>query len=198
METNLLTIYIMVIVQLGSNRGYDGLTKWINQNNPKIDKLILVEPFTIHHKSLEECYKSIENKVIDSSAIGLEKGEFNLYWTELDAPLYEVTSLVKDHVLKHWNGAEVKEMNVHVKTLEDLLDSYSLLNIDWLLIDVEGLDAQIVLGFPWSKFNIKRVDVEHLHLGKDREKVESLFSRLGYEKTESIDLYGYDMAFKKK
>ncbi len=49
----------MVIVQLGSNRGYDGLTKWIQQNNPHITKLILVEPFREHHKSLEECYSHV-------------------------------------------------------------------------------------------------------------------------------------------
>jgi FkbM family methyltransferase len=186
----------MVIVQLGANRGYDGLHKWI-KNNPeiKIEKLILVEPMVEHHKSLEECYENIENKIIDSSAIGLEEGEFDLYWTPRDGPLFEVTSLVKDHVIKHWGNNDIRSMNVKVKTLEQLLDGYGLSKIDWLLIDVEGLDAEIALSFNWGKYEINKVDIEHLHLGNKKESVINLFLNMGYKQTEASDLYGYDIAF---
>lgn len=188
----------MVIVQLGSNRGYDGLTKWIQQNNPHITKLILVEPFREHHKSLEECYSFVENKSIDATAIGLCPGNFKLYWTPNDGPLFEVTSLVKDHVIKHWgNQVQIFEMDVEVKTLEQLLDSYQLTEIDWLLIDVEGLDAEVALSFPWTKFNIKKVDIEYIHFGNKKQLVLDMFKNLGYKPALASDLYGYDIAFEK-
>jgi FkbM family methyltransferase len=189
----------MVIVQLGANRGYDGLTKWVENNKDlHIEKLILVEPMVKHHKSLEECYNQIENKIIDSVAVGLTEGEFDLYWTPKDGPLFEVTSLVKEHVIKHWGNSDIQTINVKVKTLEQILDSYNLKNIDWLLIDVEGLDAEIALTFNWHKYNIKKVDIEHLHLGNKRQNVTDLFLNMGYQPTISSDLYGYDIAFEKK
>lgn len=189
----------MIIVQLGANRGYDGLHNWLKNNNSvDIEKLILVEPMTEHHKSLNECYSEIKNKIIDSSAIGLEEGEFDLYWTPKDGPLFEVTSLVRDHVVKHWGNTDIRSIKVKVKTLEQLLDYYNLKKIDWLLIDVEGLDAEIALNFNWQKYEITKVDIEHLHLGQNKNKINSLFSDMGYIPTESSDLYGYDIAFIKK
>tara|TARA_B100001939_G_scaffold319933_1_gene308415 strand:- start:7596 stop:8165 length:570 start_codon:yes stop_codon:yes gene_type:complete len=188
----------MTIIQLGSNRGYDGLTKWINNNpNINIDKLILVEPNVLHHESLEKCYKNIKNKVIDSSAIGLEEGGFDLFWCPKDGPLFEVSSLVKDHVIKHWGDSDIRSFKVKVKTLEQVLDFYRIKNIDWLLVDVEGLDAEIVLSFDWSKYNIKKVDIEHLHLGNKLNDVVNLFYKNGYSTTKAVDLYGYDIAFEK-
>ncbi len=186
----------MTIVQLGANRGYDGLHKWIIDNKHiHIEKLILVEPMTQHHFSLNECYKHIKNKTIDSSAIGLQEGEFELFWTPKDGPLFEVTSLVKEHVIKHWGDKDIRSIKVKVKTLEQLLDFYNLKNIDWLLIDVEGLDAEIALNFNWSKYKIKKVDIEHLHLNNNIQKVFNLFLSMGYKETKASDLYGYDIAF---
>jgi FkbM family methyltransferase len=188
----------MVIVQLGANRGYDGLTKWVNDNpNIEIEKLVLVEPMIEHHKSLSECYKNIKNKIIDSTAVGLNEGNFDLYWTPKDGPLYEVTSLVRSHVVKHWGDSDIRTINVKVKTLEQILDYYNLKKIDWLLIDVEGLDAEIALNFKWDKYDIKKVDIEHLHLGGNKDNVNNLFISMGYIPTKSSDLYGYDIAFEK-
>jgi FkbM family methyltransferase len=188
----------MIIVQLGSNKGYDGLTRWINNNKDiEIKKLILVEPFIQHHDSLRECYKGISNKEIDSNAVGLSEGEFDIYWTPKDGPAFEVTSLVREHVVKHWGDNDIRKTKVKVKTLEQILDYYNLNKIDWLLIDVEGLDADIVLSFNWDKYDIEKVDIEHLHLGHKRKEVLDLFSKMGYKETQSSDLHGYDIAFKK-
>lgn len=189
----------MTIIQLGSNRGYDGLTKWINDNpNINIDKLILVEPNILHHESLKECYESIKNKTIDSSAIGLEEGEFDLFWCPQDGPLFEVSSLVKEHVIKHWGDSDIRSFKVKVKTLEQVLDFHNIKNIDWLLIDVEGLDAEIILSLNLKKYNIKKIDIEHLHLGSKLNDVLNLFQKNGYFPIKAADLYGYDMAFEKK
>jgi len=190
--------YKMIIVQLGANRGFDGLTKWINDNNPYIEKLILVEPVVLHHDSLNKCYENIQNKIIDSSAIGLEEGEFDLFWTPKDGPLYEVASLVRSHVVKHWGDYDIRTMKVEVRTIDQILSKYNISKIDWLLIDVEGLDAEIALTLDWNKYDIKRVDIEHLHLGDKKESVLKMFQDNGYVSTEAFDLYGYDIAFNKK
>lgn len=189
----------MVIVQLGANKGNDGLTKWLKDNNPEITQLVLVEPFNVHHSSLEECYAHIENKVIESSAVGVEPGRFTLYYTHHDAPFYHVASLTKDHVVKHYNPeVPIEELEIEVKTLEQLLDDRGLTKVDWLLVDIEGVDADVILTFPWSKFDIQRVDIEWLHLGEKLPAIVQMFKDLGYNQTKARDLEGYDIAFEKQ
>ena len=188
----------MVIVQLGSNNGYDGLTKFINDNNLKMFKCILVEPNKLHNESLLECYKKVENVIIENVAVKppyILEDKVEIFYHINDGPKYEVASMVRSHVEKHYNGGEIKSFIVKSITIEELLDKHNLINIDWLLIDVEGLDAELVLTFNWSKYNIKKIDIEHLHLGDKKQEVFDLFEKMNYKQINGSDLHGYDIGF---
>ena len=68
--------------------------------------------------------------------------------------------------------------------------------IDWLCLDVEGIDAEILLTFDWSKYSIKRVEFEHLHLGYYSNAIKNMMIGMGYKQVDS--LHEYDWAFENK
>lgn len=54
-----------------------------------------------------------------------------------------------------------KEINVPLVTIEDLVDEYKLYDkIDFMDIDVEGMDFQVLLSNNWDKFRPKLVMIE--------------------------------------
>ena len=145
-----------------------------------------------------ECYKNVENVIIENVAVKpsyMSEDEIEIFYHINDGPKYEVSSMIKSHVEKHYDGGEIKSFIINSLTIEELLDKHNLKKIDWLLIDVEGLDAELVLDFNWSKYDIKKVDVEHLHLGNKKQEVFDLFENMGYKQINGSDLHGYDTGF---
>jgi len=190
----------MIIVQLGSNKGNDKLTEYIKNNNINLELGLFVEAIPFHIDELKECYKDYPNAVIENIAIKLpqdEKTEMVIYYHLDDGPKYEVASFDKNHTLKHYTTDKIESIKVPSMTLEEILDKHNITKIDWLLIDVEGLDAEIVETFNWDKYDIKRVDVEHIHWGNKREYLFEKFYKMGYKLTEAND-NRYDVAFEKK
>jgi hypothetical protein len=59
----------MNIVQIGTCIANDDLTNLIGKKQP--DKLILVEPLSIHNNQINECYNWVENIYIENIAISI-------------------------------------------------------------------------------------------------------------------------------
>ena len=186
----------MKIVQLGANKGSDPLYRYIRRHNVNIDLLLLVEPFKLHLEDLAECYRDYENVFIENVAVypsGSDQKELKIWYYEKDGPGYEVASCDPHHIYKHYGIVTLDSFIIPCMTIESLLSKYKLVEFDWLLVDVEGLDAELILNFDWNSYAIKRVDIEHLHLNTDTQKVLDLFASLGYSRIESTN--SFDWAF---
>lgn len=190
----------MIIVQLGANKGNDKLTEYIKKNNIKLDLAIFVEPIPFHVEDLKECYKDYPNVVVENVAIKLPndiRNQMDLFYHLDDGPNYEVTSFDWYHVYKHYNNDNIGTIQVPSLSLEELFDKYNLKRIDWLLIDVEGLDEHIVKTINWEKYDIQRIDVEHIHWDEqNREQIFENFYNMGYKHVVAND-DRYDVAFEK-
>jgi FkbM family methyltransferase len=187
----------MIIVQLGSNKGNDKLTEYIKNNNINLELGLFVEAVPFHIDELKECYKDTPNSIIENVAIKLpgdNENEMVIHYHLDDGPKYEVASFDKNHILKHHTTDKIESIKIPSMTLEEILDKHNITKIDWLLIDVEGLDAEIVETFNWNKYDIKRVDVEHIHWGNKREYLFEKFYKMGYKLTEAKDNI-YDVEF---
>lgn len=188
------------VVQVGSNRGKDDLYNYLNWYCNQIEFGLFVEPNIIHNDSLKECYGHFKNAHIENVAIKIPtdcSNELTLYHHSQDIH-GEVISADIEHVKKHqiyWYPGEISSFTVPCITLEELLDKYSIKELDWLLIDIEGIDAEIISTFNWSKYNIKRVEFEHIHLGDRAEEIKSIFLDMGYVQVDS--LHEFDWAFEK-
>jgi hypothetical protein len=88
---------------------------------------------------------------------------------------------------------EIKSFTVPCITMEDLFEKYQIEELDWLLLDVEGIDAELLLSFDWKKYKIKRVEFEHLHLGNHKDQIRKMFLEMGY--IERNSLHEYDWCF---
>ena len=191
----------MKLVQIGANKGNDELSKHIKKNYDKLDFALFIEANPLHIEDLKKCYTGYENVLIENIAIkptSYEQDTLKLYYYEDDAPLYAVTSCVKSHIEKHYGHFNYSEDKVHsfevpALTIDELFLKYNIRELDWLLLDVEGIDAELLLNTDWSKYNIKKIEYEELHLGENKKSIEKIFKELGYVKT--IPLHHYDDAW---
>ena len=188
----------MKIIQLGSNRGNDSLTRYLASNNIKLDFGLFVEPNPAHLEYLKKCYPDYIIEGVGIKPSNQEGDELKIYYHDRDLTNHEVASVNPVHVLNHIPNSkmeELKSITVKCYSIEQLMDKYNLKELDWLFIDVEGLDAEIALSFDWAKYDIKRVDIEHLHLNDKREAVFNLFKQMGYVEVKGLCEYGHDTGF---
>ena len=75
-------------------------------------------------------------------------------------------------------------------SLNDLLQTHNApKNIDYLSIDTEGTEFEILNAFDFSKYSIKIITVEHNFTSK-REEIFELLSRNGYNRVfKEISLF---------
>ena len=188
----------MRLVQVGANKGDDTLAKHIKKNYDKLDFALFVEANPLHIEDLKKCYEGYENVFIENIAIKpstYKEDTLKLYYYEDDAPLYAVTSCVKSHIEKHYrhfhyNEEKLHQFEVPALTIDELFLKYNIQELDWLLLDVEGIDAELLLDTDWSKYDIKKIEYEKLHLGENKKPIEKIFKDLGYLK--SVPLHHYD------
>ena len=195
----------MKIVQIGTNKGNDDLSNYLLSNFDNLEFGLFVEPNILHIDDIANCYSKFNNIQIENVAIKTilqNQNTLTIYYHTNEHPHYSMASCDIEHIKKHitWcphlQGGEIKSFEVNCITLEELLDKHLIYEIDWLCLDVEGIDAEILLTFDWRKYSIKRVEFEHLHLGHYSNAIKNMMIGMGYKQVDS--LHEYDWAFENK
>jgi 3-dehydroquinate dehydratase len=84
-----------------------------------------------------------------------------------------------------------RKYNVSTISLSDLLKKYEEpYEIDYLSIDTEGSEYDILKSFNFDEYNIKIITCEH-NDSNTREKIFSLLSEKGYER-KYVEFSRYD------
>lgn len=189
------------VVQIGTNRSNDSLSNYLLSNFSNLTIGLFVEPYSIFNEEIKKCYKKYKNIFIENIAIVpincSENAQIEMFYHTGD-PTYETTSCKKEHLFKHqqfYNEGEIKTFYVNCMSLEQLFDKYNIKELDWLLLDIEGMDSDIILSFNWEKYDIKRIEFEWLHLKDKTDIIEKKFYDMGYKKVNSI--HQFDWAFEK-
>ena len=194
----------MNIVQIGTNRAFDDVTPLVKEYTPILKKFIAVEPLSVHHKTIKECYNDIPQFTLEGIAISPSSTEdkLTLYYHKEDGPGFEVTSTSKEHILKHviYNPKLTVEglvkLEVDCLTLNQLFEKHDLIDIDVLYIDVEGLDFELIKSIDFNKFNIINIIYEHLHI--DGEEAIQFLENKGYNTIRNYGHNGWSHAAVKK
>lgn len=170
----------MNIVQIGANRGGDDLSTIIGLNQP--NKLILVEPMSVHNDYLKSYYNWVDNLSIENLAVYTESNKDVEFFFHLDdGPLYEVASLSREHIYERHlqlSPNRVSSLISKTITINDLLDKHNIKKLDILFIDAEGHDDTIIKSIDFKKFDIDNIYFENLHL-KD-SSIYDFLEKLGY------------------
>lgn len=189
------------VVQIGTNHAYDDLSNYLisNYKDNHIDLILLVEPNRFHNPSIKKCYEKYSNVIIENIAVKPSTNDnikMTLFYRDFVGGNFEVASSSLEHVSKHdYVNGNINSFEVSCLSLEELLDKYSIKTLDWLLLDIEGIDSEVILNFDWEKYDIKKVEFEHLHLGEKKQIIKQKFLDMGYHQVNS--LHEFDWAFVK-
>ena len=198
----------LTIVQIGTNTGIDHVRDFVKTlRDPNV---LLVEPFSVHNKSIHSAYAPNKIRLENIAIVPDGRNEVSLYYSEFDGPnsllamtnshhratkTFQVASVVPNHVLKHYPLTRLKHINVPACTLNSLFNAHGLLRIDYLFLDIEGIDIECLKSIDFSAYDIRHLQIEHLHL--DRNELHSFMASKGYIASKGMDRDGYDTMFTK-
>lgn len=136
---------------------------------------ILAEPARCWHQQL----KNNRSSKLDVRCVWKESGQ-KLEFIETNSPelsTIHTFSSSDGHALSRENGSQYF---VETVSLIDLLKQHDApSSIDYLSIDTEGSELEILTAFDFSKYDIKMITCEHNYTS-NREKIHSLLSANGY------------------
>jgi FkbM family methyltransferase len=138
-------------------------------------KGIVSEPAKIFHNKIKKNRRSRFEKLIiwKDSNVDLIFKETLIPETSCIKDLYDID----DNKYYRKNG---KEYSVKTISLNDLLKKYKCpKNIDYLSIDTEGSELDILSTFNFNYYNFKVITVEH-NYNKNRKKIYKLLNKNGY------------------
>lgn len=180
-----------ILIQIGSAEGNDHVTDVIRENENIL--AILVEPNPENFNLLKENYKNIKNIFFENVAISTGVPEINLYVEP--GKISHHGSINYDHLIAHnHNPKDIKVLKVKAITLEQLFLKYNLMEntIDFLYMDTEGHDCDIILNTDFSKFKIKNICFESSHADGPRRKGLKLQQTINH-----LAAFGYVIDFSK-
>jgi hypothetical protein len=155
-----------LVVDIGAADGLTGSNsrRLIQENGWKA---ILVEPYKPFNSFLKKLYEGNENVVIHDFAFDLEEKQTKLFFKENPAhPGF--TSLILE-----WENSQ----NVETKLFNHVINEN---NIDFLSIDTEGKDLDILKTIDFQKYNIEVICVEKWN-ETHNEKLHQFLSSLDYQ-----------------
>ncbi len=127
------------------------------------------------------------NDINICAAISNKKGEKNMYFHH---ELSSVNTLDKNHTLflkKHFGIVDLKKKKIRTKTITEILLKLKIKNIDFLNIDIEGNELNVLKSINFKYFDIGVICVEiinyksfHKKLKTDKNKIFNLLKKNNY------------------
>jgi len=158
-----------IFVEFGATDGIDLSNTYLLESKYGWNGL-LVEPAKIWHYDL----KQNRNSIIDFRAVTAISGETEVFFQSEDP---RFSSILNNLDLSYPSNYQVKTV-----TLKDLLIEYAFpVLIDYISIDTEGSEFEILKNFDFNLFKFKVASIEYSSQGS-REQVCELMNRNGYER----------------
>lgn len=202
-------------IQIGAGAGdlderagfKDGFSKIVKSVKlTEKDVIVLVEPNPLNINKLEKSWVGYQNVEIHEIAISEKSSAgktLSFYFADNDAPHFQVASLSPHHVLNHYKDlliSDLKVIEVPTHDLESFLQTVTNGSpIVLLALDIEGLDAEIILDTNFSEFDISIISFEYVHLGDRAIQVADHLGKFGFRYIGlGVDHNGFDHLFFRK
>jgi len=158
------------IMQVGACDGADDpLVQFILAGGTRS---VLIEPNPAAFALLQKSYEGVPNVTLIQTAIGDKDGEAYLYRVRDSAsrstklsPILGLSSFDRTHLIRYGIPADqIERITVPCRTLAGLVAELGLPQIDLLLIDTEGFDAEVVRMALAMPVRPSCIECEHSHL----------------------------------
>ncbi len=124
---------------------------------------ILVEPSKKTYDKCVENYKNFKDVFIDNCAIGTYTGRAKFYESgeHLGIGDHSLLSSVKEEETKRWTKETFTQTEVNIFKWEDFKLLHRYRNFDFISIDAEGLDYEILSQINLKTTKVKMICIEH-------------------------------------
>ena len=95
-------------------------------------------------------------------------------------PNYQIFSNSKHFVKKHFPNGTIEKKTIDCLKISEFFKNNSITDIDYLSIDIEGMDYEVLLNLDLNQFIIKKISFEHLHLNF-WQKVRIILKLINYD-----------------
>ena len=146
---------------------------------------IVAEPNPMHHEALHrnrncnistQCVYTVSNQTLSF----LDCGDNN----DTEHALSSLEMFADSDMHARTRESNHKKIDVSTITLVDLLAQFSApKKIDYLSLDTEGGEYDILRSFDWSYYDISCITVEH-NFTPQRDSIYELLSSLGYRRVQ--------------
>jgi len=126
----------------------------------------------------EKCFKNRKNSICYSDAVYNQSG----LTLSFDIAHNNLLSGISDHIDAHIFGADNKT-TIEVKTISllDVLDNANApLFIEYMSLDTEGSELEILKNFNFEKYTFGLIDVEHNYVQPRRSEIKKILLSKGY------------------
>ena len=162
----------MCFIQIGSGSAnldtniQDGFSNYVVSKNIK-KKIFIIEANFIHIDNLKKFYqKNINVKIFNLAIIpdDVNLKIMDFFYCLEDFPNYQIFSNSKSFVKKHFPDGKIEKKSVECLRISEFFDKNNIDKIDYLSIDIEGMDYSVLMKLDLKKFKIENISFEHLHL----------------------------------
>lgn len=136
---------------------------------------------------VEPVPKNYKNLIINRpNSICLDNAVFSVSNLTVNfdiANKYTLLSGISEHIDRHKNRVDDNKSTIQVKTISliDLLDNNNAPKfIEYLSLDTEGSEYEILKTFNFDKYIFGLIDVEHNHIEPRRTHIKELLLSNGY------------------
>lgn len=183
-------------MQVGANNGvrYDPIYKIVNELELSG---IVIEPVKEYYDELVKNYSKHSKVIPVNLAIFSENKELTIYKVRKNSKLPDwangIASLDPNHHSKtNIPASDIVEEKVQAVTFEKLITDYKIKKIDFLQVDTEGYDYNIIKLFPFDRYKPKLIHFEHSlstgNMSYDQyDEIHSLLIRMGYRTVMNIN-----------
>jgi hypothetical protein len=156
-------------IAVGTHDGLFG--EWVPCILEGITEAVLVEASQPQFEKLNEAYGKFDNVRLVNSLVTTDGKPVEFFEGGRG-----YTNSVVERVIKGWEIEEIKSSLKESISIEELMTD----DIDWLHLDVEGYDAQLLLSLKCEKLP-KFIIFEHENLNEyEGEQVKSYLTKNGY------------------
>ena len=163
-------------------------------NEYKNEQILLVEPVPHNLRILKKNIPNYQTIKIEPVTIGQENKIRKFYFIKEESVTClgkhwasGIGSFDKQHILNHKTkrfnvtGDDIETIDIQCLTFSELLEKYSISEIDKLQIDVEGAEYEILNSIDYKKININKILFESKHFDgtfNEGQKLESIKEKL--------------------
>ncbi len=160
-------------VEFGATNGVDLSNTWLLEQSFDWNG-ILAEPASIWHGSL----KQNRTAIIETKCVWSQSG-ITLDFTIADQPEFSTLSAFRADSDKRGAGASTCAVET-ISLLDLLRANHAPAFIDYLSVDTEGSEYEILKDFDFNKFQFGIITVEHNHNKINRDRLYALLTSKGY------------------